>query len=1179
MKRLIKARVAKILLISILFTQNGILEIPGAVEDMNTAQIESPDSKATKIVATSSNIDISEDNLLQDMDEIQDSFDDDREDLILEVPATSSNAGVSGDRDFISNNKENIIFSNLATASNAYMLRNADGIWDGITEKEIIPIDNTYYIRVPAELAWVRKVTNEGTEDFDGKTISILNDLDMGGYEWEGIGNSNNPFKGSVEGNNYTIYNIKQENQNDPAGIFAVIEVQSHLSISNLKIDRAEISGNAACAGILAGQINLKSGTTLNISNVNIQGMLNVSGCFSGGGLAGIIYGQSNAKINIETTNVSGSMTIFYTAVNNSITNTGGFIGYYGNPNGDIKICDSSSSIDISTTAERGTGLYIGGIIGDCNGRQVELNRIYAEGTLRGKAHSECTGGGLIGGCEADTLKMTNSYMSNTVGIDGINSKAGGLVGYLKCKESYKNSKFTNCHVSGQLGANQCAAFIVMNDSQSESVEVEYCYYNKSNSGLDSEDKKITHLAVFKTYKIDCPNGYGITRTEMEKESSFMGWDFNNVWEMQGNGYPQLRENAFLYRGLIAGMDSEEIWYSDLKGEYETEEIDLHYSYSIDKDDISEEWVPETVLAQIKITLPEGLSFSKDEVITEAYMNDGEAPLDYVYVLPDEVKSGNVKVFINKESMPKESFRLEISIYAPGFEVDSSYTEMTVHIKEDTITEIVKRYTTGRMLEAWKKIEEEGGSTESRARKLKKLFVDHGISDPLYGMAYVMDTKLERNAYHALTSNEMYCAYQYKDYLHNTLDGNLARIVLAESGLVFNNEIDKWQSLDTLQGETPGVSQYKKMLQEFIYESSSHIESINYSKKILSILRRYRGYLETAEIAEIESILNREVIDRDALIRSLKRLLPKVDELTFDKNTGTFSCSLRDSNFSKALGYADDAITLLGIAVDEFNDYMDLSAKIDTYRQYEDFLKEIAGAREELPFEMRMAAALLLKELDNGYFQPMVKALKDVGDWSIGKLDLPKFKVDSYFKLVTYAVKVWADVAKLTEKSKYTEGYGFLGEYFAAKLKKDEERFLENQNEKNAYEFFYDYILLYEIRLEGEKAYRNMSDMKGAAYDLYKAIFKEARYQLNIDVADEMIEYLKENCQINTGKGIIMPEEIKYDKKLVVEGPVDVIVRDLSGKEVCYLTDGVESDVTNEYGRFAVWYDSYSKDY
>ena len=76
-----------------------------------------------------------------------------------------------------------------------------------------------------------------------------------------------------------------------------------------------------------------------------------------------------------------------------------------------------------------------------------------------------------------------------------------------------------------------------------------------------------------------------------------------------------------------------------------------------------------------------------------------------------------------------------------------------------------------------------------------------------------------------------------------------------------------------------------------------------------------------------------------------------------------------------------------------------------------------------------------------------------------------------------------------------------------------------------------------------------------------------------------MIEYLKENCQINTGKGIIMPEEIKYDKKLVVECPVDVIVRDLSWKEVCYLTDGVESDVTNEYGRFAVWYDSYSIDY
>lgn len=1191
MKQVFKIRIAKILLVSLLLTQSDILQTPGAA--MLSIPVKGQILEERDV-----------DKASVELNDIEEKDNSSQQELNLIKIATPSNAQPpKGDtfeedkltQEGLGGNRPEIGDMEIATPLNARKLMSNAEVWDGVSEQEVFPVNDIYNIQYPSELAWVMSVTNDGTESFDGKIISIINDLDMGGYEWGGIGTLNNPFKGSFNGNGHIISGIKQENQTSSMGLFGAIEVQNNISIRDLNIDNAEFSGNAGFAGILSGYIKLKGGTKLTILNIETSGTLDVSGCSFGGGLVGNIYSPNSSTLKIENVKTSGEMTIIYSALNNSVSNTGCIIGCYDNQKGNINLKNSGSSMNIHATAQNSAKMYVGGVWGSGNGDLIEFSKVYTTGTLYGEAYDTCIGGGMIGYCETDTLKITNCYTANDIQMNGINGWAGGLLGFLRCKVTYGDSSLINCHISGHLGARQYAAFIVQNDSGTETVSVESCYYNKNNISLKNSEDKITHLGFFKTDRLSCPRGYGITDSEMKEEMTFSDWDFDNVWVMQENGYPELQENISLKEGLTAIIDSDKITYSQVEEMYNTKEVNLSYAYWIDEGSILEDEISDILLARVKIVLPDGLSFSKDELITEMYIEDETAPSGYVYLALDEAKTGKITVFIDDKLECKEIFRFRISISAIGFESYDAYKNVNVqiiedgmndNIIEDNIVEIVGKYTTGEMLEAWKQIEAEGGSTESKGRKLTKLFVKNGIPDPLYGMAYLKDTHNERIAYEALISNEMYLAYQYKYYLNNTVKGMGTRVSLVASALVFNNEADEWASIDTLQLETPGVKRYKEMLQNFIYKSSSQTEILNRFKKILSFTKTIDGDINLTELAELEAIINKGTIDEEYFNNRLKSLLPKlferIKDSSFDKKTGRVSCKLKDSNFSNVLKYSSDTITLLKISCDEFYSYVDLSSKISTYKQYEDFLQEIVNAKA-LPLEMRLAANSLLIELDNGYLQPLIKALEDIGNWATGKLDFAKLKIGLFdydaVKLVSYAINTWADVGKLTEQSKYTEGYGFLGEYFAEKLKRDEKRFLNNKTEKNAYMFFNDYQLLYQIRLAGEKAYHDMSDMEGASFILYKEIFDKAMFQTNIDAANDNIKYLEENCKMNVSDKILQSEEVKYAKKVVIDCPVDIRISDLLGNEICYLSDGEESDIQNEYGRFTVWYDSYSKDY
>ena len=102
---------------------------------------------------------------------------------------------------------------------------NNNEIWDGSAEEpDTAPDDaNTYHITTPAELAWVAEQVNSRTEYFEGKTILLMNDIDLSGSYWTPVGNVTDyptvTFKGTFDGQDHTISNLTASD--DAAGYAA----------------------------------------------------------------------------------------------------------------------------------------------------------------------------------------------------------------------------------------------------------------------------------------------------------------------------------------------------------------------------------------------------------------------------------------------------------------------------------------------------------------------------------------------------------------------------------------------------------------------------------------------------------------------------------------------------------------------------------------------------------------------------------------------------------------------------------------------------------------------------------------------------------------------------------------------------------------------------------------------
>ena len=124
--------------------------------------------------------------------------------------------------------------------------------WDGKSTTAIEPnAEGIYEVSSASQLAWIAKQVNEGTKNFNGETLKLMEDIDLGGQLWTPIGTGSSVcFNGYFDGNGKTIRNYVI-NDEDGAGLFGYVGFGS---IKNLTVSDVTVIGHHY-AGALIGWI------------------------------------------------------------------------------------------------------------------------------------------------------------------------------------------------------------------------------------------------------------------------------------------------------------------------------------------------------------------------------------------------------------------------------------------------------------------------------------------------------------------------------------------------------------------------------------------------------------------------------------------------------------------------------------------------------------------------------------------------------------------------------------------------------------------------------------------------------------------------------------------------------------------------------------------------------------
>lgn len=270
-------------------------------------------------------------------------------------------------------------------------------IWDGTPDSDWFDPEQesgTYQIATAEQLAGLAELVNSGEENFEGKTVVLVDDINLDNKLWTPIGLNGDElsktFKGTFDGNGKTIRNlrIEQEAAYHAAGLFGSLNGGT---VKNLTIDGAEITSISAPN---------KDGNTINGTAV----------------LAGSLYLYGKVEnVKVYNFSVSGNRYV------------GAIAGYSTAGNGtEIRGCVVEDG-SLTATPDNLTGSYdngdkVGGIIGYCVVGDIvegcEVNNV----SLKGYRDV----GGVIGyrdtSKDGDNPVIVNNKVSNiNITIDGTN--------------------------------------------------------------------------------------------------------------------------------------------------------------------------------------------------------------------------------------------------------------------------------------------------------------------------------------------------------------------------------------------------------------------------------------------------------------------------------------------------------------------------------------------------------------------------------------------------------------------------------------------------------------------------------------------------------------------------------------------------------------------------------------
>lgn len=334
---------------------------------------------------------------------------------------------------------------------------------------------------------------------------------------WVPIGynavNPNSPqmFSGSFDGSNYKISNLSTDfhaDGNNNVGLFAS---SNGATFKNMDLQDVNVHGymlvgsivghlylstmeNCSANGTVRGEFHTIGG----LAGYNHNGTMRMNGfggsVYAGYGMVGGLTGRTYEALVEDCYSTA-------TVMNLEHYDAGGLVGSH----------ESDSIIRRSYSTGNVTGdLESGGLVGRSYSGIGAISESYATGNISGLSAV----GGLIGNNHTGSI-ISNSYSTGTVtGNNNVGGFAGENIGTIQ--NSYSRGWINSS------GLNK-GGFIGINTNTLTWGIVDSCYYD-------------SYIALLS----DSGKGEPKTTAQLNNQSTYVGWDFTNIWSL-GDNYPILR--------------------------------------------------------------------------------------------------------------------------------------------------------------------------------------------------------------------------------------------------------------------------------------------------------------------------------------------------------------------------------------------------------------------------------------------------------------------------------------------------------------------------------------------------------------------------------------------------------------------------------------------------------------
>ncbi len=424
-------------------------------------------------------------------------------------------------------------------------------------------------IETADELFEVSQNVSQGISNYEGCVIQINKDIDLSGVTWSPIGNTReHPFCGSIQGNGYKISGITCNE--GVSGLIGYWQVQNECYVDNITIDNMKLTGKYS--GGIAATVSIGDKGKITVKDIIIDGGIDGTSLIAGGAFGEInISGNGRTEVSGCNINVSINSSARW---DDAYAAIGGIIGRAcDDGNGEFVIQNCSVDGDLATHQRYGyCSSEAGGLIGLAQINSIKIELCSKTGSVSCEAYYAHTGGFIGNANIAGTrsLEINNCYVNADILPNCTNgtSCGGGLIGHTSGAGG-SQIKIFNTYVTGSLSADQYAGagFVCWHEG-GECPIVKNCYFDMNKLGL-AKDYMVCELRTFTTTWLNnnISNSGGLTTADMKLQSSYEGWDFENIWSIlpdENNGYPVLRKNGGA--GIIQDYSSYELKvYSQFK--------------------------------------------------------------------------------------------------------------------------------------------------------------------------------------------------------------------------------------------------------------------------------------------------------------------------------------------------------------------------------------------------------------------------------------------------------------------------------------------------------------------------------------------------------------------------------------------------------------------------------------